>query len=221
MPQLRNPKKTDLLKRLINELYSEREVIGKELHSSKEYLLILSQSIQLQEKALENGKLDLSVIDMQRQQISEYLKVLQELRTRIFPSMMKLSGVLVGVKQYIIDYQKNHPIVVDIQFDPEQKELFGNIRDIRVYKSCIEIIDFMFQSRVTSFNVNLKCNDRLFEFEVTGKVNKKVRNKFDPTDKIQLVQAHLLWAGARIMETTNWSDRFKVGFKLAPSSVIL
>lgn len=221
MPQLHSPKKADSLKRLIDEIYSERELIGKELHSSKEYLLVLSQSIQLQEKAMEEGKLDLGLIDMQRQQISEYLKVIQELRTRIFPSMMKLSGVLVGVKQYIVDCQKNHSIVVDIQFDPEEKELFGNITDIRIYKSCIEMINFMFQSRVTSFKVNLKCDSSLFEFEVIGKVNKKVRNKFDPTDKIKLVKAYLLWAEARIMDTTNWSDRFKVGFNIQPSSGVL
>lgn len=105
MQQLRNPTKAELLKIVLCEEFTGRELLGRELHANKSYLTSLSQSLSNLEKKGENGKISLSIIDEQRQLISEFLKYLQEFRIKIFPPILTLSGILVGIKQYLVDYQ--------------------------------------------------------------------------------------------------------------------
>lgn len=134
---------------------------------------------------------------------------------------MTLSGILVGVKQYLVEYQKKHPINVDVHFNPEERNAFGSIQDIKVYKTCVEIIDFMFLHRAKSLQVHLKCERNNFEFEVTGKLSKKKEENFDAIKKLELIKGLIYWSNTKVMPETNWRNRFKIRFKIPPSPVIL
>jgi hypothetical protein len=202
-----------LLKSILNDEYQERKGIGSELHASKAYLNELSRIISECEKKT-GQKINLKTLDEQKQLISEFLIVLKDIRANIYPPIFALAGILVGVKQYIVNYQKNHPINVDVEFALEEQDKLGNIYDIRFYKTCIQIIDCMFLCKAKTLEVRLKCDDHRFEFDVLAKYKKASAKKFDLERKLNVIKGHICWAEGEIQEETNWKDRFRIIFNL-------
>ncbi len=205
---------TELLKLLISEGYNERKTIGEELHGSKFYLNELTRNISDLEKNAESGKIDLNILDKQKQLISEYLIALKQIRAKLYPPFLPLSGALVSIKQYIIDYPKTLPVNLDFDFDPEERNNLGEVKDITIYKSCIEIIDLMFLRKAKTIQVKLKCDGKIFEFEIAGKLKKFSIDKFDLNEKIDLIKAFIICAEGEVQEETNWKDKFKLTFKI-------
>jgi len=203
-----------LLKSLFDEELKERKTIGEELHASKVYLNELERILKGLETKVDNEKIDLNIIGNQKHLINEFLKTLKEIRAKLYPPFLPLSGILVGIKQYIVDYPKTEPVDIDFDYDYEERDFFDLIRDIRIYKSCVEIIDFIFLCKAKTLLVKIKSDGKTFEFEVFAELEKPLKVDFDLKKKRNTIKAYLILSEGNILKGTNWKNTFKITFKI-------
>lgn len=207
-------KQSSLLKELLSFAHVERESLGRELHASKAYLNELAIIIGRIERMSSIQQLDLNIIDEQKQVINDFRGVLQDIRTRIYPPLINLSGILVGIKQFVVDYQKENPVNVELEYDDNTKEYLSTVKDLSIYKTCIIVIDYLFSCGIREMRIKLMCDGKKIEFDAIVKLRRLKLNEDELAKMLRNVEAHLIWSDAVTGRETNWKDRFKIKFPI-------
>ncbi len=202
-----------LFRSLLNLAYSERDAIGKELHAKKAYLNELQIIFGKIERS-ESLTIDSKMIDELKQIIHQFQDALKEIRTTLYPPLLNLGGIFVAIKQYIVDYQKSHPVNVDLEFNPDDRESFGQIKDIRIYKTCIEIIDFVFIRKANSLRIKVNCDNNYLYFELLARSRSNKQLAINNSDRIELAKSYMMWANGIVREDTDWINKIAIKFPL-------
>lgn len=203
-----------LLRKLLDKDQLERKDIATRLHGKKGDLLLIKFALHNIENNAKQGKYDPNKVIEINNILDTYLEDAQSITAEIFNPMLKLSGLLSGLKtlsnQCQKQYQTNITVVTEWKEESKKTDI---LMQLGVYRVCANAIEYFALTGYKETKIKLTINSNHLQVELNGGSQGDFRATVNAL-KIQsdLIKADLFWRGAQVLPETNWHDTFKFEF---------
>jgi len=203
-----------LLRKLLDQEQLERKDIATRLHGKKGDLLLIKFALQKIENNAKQGKYDPSKVAEINDIIDTYLEDSGSMAAEIFNPMLKLSGLLSGLKslsnQRLKKYQTNITIITEWKEESRKTDV---LMQLGVYRVCEDAVEYFALTGFKETKITLTINVDHLQVQLTG----GSQGEFKATIKelkmqSDLIKANIFWRGAQVLPETNWNDTFKFEF---------
>ncbi len=203
--------KVQLLKKLIDQEYNDREELGKELHGKKSYLSVMTLNFGRLERELQKSLVS-EFIAEQKQIIAQCLTDLQEIRKTLYPAILSLSGLVIALNEFVLQFKKQNQVDIQLKMDSKDEIQLSKEKDIGIYSVYVDIVTFLTISGYKKIVSSIGIVDNAILLEVKGESYARDKKPTVDNDRVEIVKAKLLWRGANVLRGTNWKSKFKIKF---------
>jgi signal transduction histidine kinase len=214
--QIKNPEKIiELLINLLDKEQKERETISADFHGKKSDLLIINWLLAAIDKDAEQGKFNPDSLKEPQKMLSAAMEDMRQISYEIFPKMVHMSGLHVGLKQMVLDGLLKYGLEIDYTTNLKERLPTKKSKEAAIYRICIDLLEYFQLQGNSEIGLEVTLTNNILTLMMVGlTIKNSMHPKSEIDEKLNIAKARLIWQHAIVDAETNWKNLIKVSFNL-------
>ena len=207
---LESDEEASLLRNLLDEGQSKRQLIALDLHAKKTLLAVINNDLKVLGLSGNLAKTDIGVIKKLISMTSQVYKDIGTIDKLLFPKTAFHLGFCGGLKGFLRETIIQHKVFIDYSEEVPDPLSNDKMREVTVFLACVEIIEYLLLIRKKKIKIELKAKNKQLEISISAaKLTKRPKKNLALEKKLKTIKGMLVRLTAFDLPGMNNSTVFK------------